>query len=219
MHACFLQFSVVAEFDLFCQVFLQEEDVVFHEAELSVHCIELIHEVVTPGEDFRVDDLVHLLLGRSELILEVQELAVLDVDQVFILEHLSDEVVASVTHFYLTVLDERSAAFFQALVQVLAGDDHADAGCERLNLQAPVLDLREHFLDWTDFVDNVQVVPSIFHHIKSARKLLSWMNEGLHLQIGQFEYLGERLRLILEHFERNSDHVFLQLGVNDFNLA
>ena len=79
---------------------------VFQLLELSVHCVEVEEGVVASREYLCVNDLIHLLLGGAEFVLQVEQLSVFEVDEVFRLELLSDQVMASVSHFNLTKFDE-----------------------------------------------------------------------------------------------------------------
>jgi len=74
-------------------------------------------------------------------------------------------------------------------------------------------------LDWTHFVDNVEMISVVDSLVECACKLLSWMHEGLKLYIGHLKGLGQHIRLVLQHVESRLDHILLKLVVHNFYFA
>jgi hypothetical protein len=80
---------------------------------------------------------------------------VLEVELVLVLLDQEVELLASRSHFNLTVLHDTATELFECLVQIFRRDHNAVAAGERLDLEAPVLELRHHLLDGTDLVYDV----------------------------------------------------------------
>lgn len=96
-------------------------------------------------------------------------------------------MLAPCSHFNLSVLDERPAALLKTLIKIFARNNHSNTRGEGLNFQTPVLDLSQHFLDGSYFVDNVQVISIVDHLMEGARKLLAWVYKGLEFKIVHFK--------------------------------
>jgi len=85
------------------------------------------------------------------------------------------------SHFNLSVFDERPAALFKTFIEIFTRDNHSNTRGEGLNFKTPVLDLGQHFLNGSYFVDNVQVISIVNHLMEGACKLLAWVYKCLKL--------------------------------------
>lgn len=146
-------------------------------------------------------------------------MTILDIKKVFVLDKCHAKVLTSRTHLNFSIFNEGAAALLKTLIEIFAGDDHTNARSKSLNLQTPVLDLRQHLLNGTDFVYYVKMISIVHDLMESTSKLLRRLHHGLNLDIGHLECLGEGVGLLLEHLEGGFDHVFLELIMNNLNLT
>lgn len=196
-----------------------KEDIILEHSQLSGWHIQFIYKIVTSWKDFGVHDLVHLHFSSLELVLEVQKLSIFDVYQVLVLYQLDWELLTPRSHFDFALLYQSSTALFKTFVQILWRNYNTSAWSQGLDFQASILYLSQHFLNWRNLVDDVQMVSAVHSDVESAGKLLWWMNESLESDVGHLEGFGESIGLGIEHLESRMYHILFQLALNDFNGA
>lgn len=96
---------------------------------------------------------------------------------------------------------------------------NADSRCQSLYFQASILNLRQHFLNSSNFVNNIKMISVIKFLMKRTCVLLTWVYKGLYFYVCHFESLSKGLRFSFEHRARHFNHILLQLILNHFNLT
>ena len=193
-----------------------KEDIIFEHSQLSCRHIQLIYKIVASRKDFRVNNFVHLCFGSLELVLQVQELSIFDIYQVLVLYELDWKLLTPRSHFDFALLYQSSTALFKALVEILWRNYNTSTRSQGLDFQASVLYLSQHFLNRRNFVDDIQMVSTVYGNVESASKLLWWMNEGLESDIWHLKGFSESISLRIKHLKGCMYHVLLQFALNDF---
>lgn len=106
--SCLLKIFLELQSNLLFQIFLQKVDVVLYKSKLAICMVKFVNQLISPSENSCVHNPIQFIFGLLKFVFKIKQLLVLVINHVLVVDYLKTEILASSTHFNLSVFHNTS---------------------------------------------------------------------------------------------------------------